>query len=561
MLGNPVYWGGEYQDHTKDQLAKLTSLGVDTLVLNIAWSRPWLDVVNLEELYVPREFGYLGDPDGAAAKRETLRRRMDAALAADLKPFFLFGVPKVLDPTTIADQPGADDLVGSPTSRIDPTKGVACIRSESLRRLYRDLIAQHFDAFPETDGILIYTMDELAEVCDVLDDCPRCHNVPLAHRLPEFLAFLRSCVDQHKPLAELWWEPWEFSATQTYEVVERMPARVHLALHRCIHEVYYSGTSDSWFSSLCRLARERDVKVIAELFWSGTGEDLGPLPALPCPRLVLEALADLAGHPAVVGIKEYFGTVAEHIGPNELATRAWLDDPGRPTQDILLGLSRQYGDPTSTILGAWEHASRAVEAFPWDLSWRMRQYNSIRYDQYAGDAYWNQGFASTLPTPWTTPSWQSSRLGFYVAAQHSPQPDEVRLWLETEARLERSEDSLESAEARLVGALDSVRHGMRADVERQIVSVRAFTHLVRSRRLHCQASRRAARVRHGYAPLDLLVTLRADLANARELRALVDQEELRGFDLEAMDRAIASMETDLAEAEGDGAAWATRKLL
>ncbi len=91
-----------------------------------------------------------------------------------------------------------------------------------MRQLDRELFAAHFDAFPETAGILFYTVDELAAVCNGADDCPRCHGVPRHERLPGFLGFLRETLEALKPGAEMWWEPWEFSAAQTYAMAERL---------------------------------------------------------------------------------------------------------------------------------------------------------------------------------------------------------------------------------------------------------------------------------------------------------------------------------------------------
>ena len=225
-------------------------------------------------------------------------------------------------------------------------------------------------------------MDELAEVCDEQDDCPACHGVPLHERLPDFLNFLREVLDELKPGVEMWWEPWEFTAAQTYAVAERLDPRITLSLHSSIHEVYYVNQPDLWLRHLCRLAADRGTGVIVELFLSGTGEDLGPLPSYPCPRLVCEQLRSVAELPGVVGVKEYFGTVAEHISVNERAWREFLRRPEASYADILVSLAAEFGDEAAPgLLAAWEEASKAVEVFPWDVSWRLRHYNSVRYDQ------------------------------------------------------------------------------------------------------------------------------------------------------------------------------------
>ena len=193
ILGNPVYWGSPHRDHTPEQLASLKALGVNTLFVNLAWSRPWMDAVTLEEVHVSPTYPWLSDPARVATNAPRLRRRTDAVVAAGLRPFFLFGCPTQINLGRLSPeaQATAATLIGQPTSRTTPGVAVACIQSPAVRQLYRELLAQHFAAFPETAGILFYTVDELAEVCDEQDDCPACHGVPLHERLPDFLNFLR----------------------------------------------------------------------------------------------------------------------------------------------------------------------------------------------------------------------------------------------------------------------------------------------------------------------------------------------------------------------------------
>lgn len=545
ILGSPVYWGPPYQDHTPEQLAVLRGLGVDTLVANLAWSRPWMDVVNLEDLHVSPSYPWLSDARRAAELRVQMRQRVDAAVAAGLRPFFLFGCPRQLDLTALTEEErrATEPLIGVPGSRIAGGVVLACIRSEGVRRLYRELIAEHFRTFPETAGLLVYTVDELAEVCDERDPCPRCQGVPLPNRLPEFLECLADAVRAANPRAELWWEPWEFSATQTLEVVERLSPGVRVAAHKCIHEVYYAGGPDAWLRQLCRVAERRGIEVVVEAFFSGTGEDLGPLPAYPCPRLVLEQVQEIARLPAVTGVKEYFGTVAEHVSVNEQAWRLALATPERPVREALGELAEQYPDADpERLLSAWESAAQALEEFPWDLSWRLRQYNSVRYDQQSPGEYWSAHFRRSLPTPWTTPSWESSRLGFYAVAVSETAATEWMLE-ETARRLERCLERVDEAREGLEGAGPG-----RAELQLQARSVRVFGLLARSRLLHLRASRRADQLRARLTPdaaEGLAATLAEDLANARELRAHAAQFP-HGFDLAAFDGTLAAMERGLA---------------
>jgi hypothetical protein len=579
ILGNPVYWGSPYRDHTPEQLAQLRALGVNTLVVNLAWSRPWMDAVTLEEVVASPSYPWLSDPAVTATNAARLRAHTSAVVAAGLRPFFLFGCPKQIDLSCVPPEfiDDAEELIGAPVSRIAPGLSVACIQSEAVRRLYRELLAAFFAAFPETAGILFYTVDELAEVCDDLDDCPVCAGVPLEDRLPDFLAFLRQTIDDLKPGVAVWWEPWEFSAAQVYAVVERLAPRIGLAVHSSIHEVYYVNRPDLWLRRTCALAASRGTEVVVESFFSGTGEDLGPLPAYPCPRLVWEQLAAIGELPGVVGIKEYFGIVAEHISANEAALADWLGaasrGDGRPAPgdwpDALGRVLAPYGaEAAGHLATAWEEAACAVEAFPWDLSWRMRQYNSVRYDQgFGGDGYWAQGFPAGLPTPWTTPSWESSRQAYYVVSVHSGALS-ARLLEETYRRLGQAAAHLDVALLHLEAALPNVAPDMQAGVCRQSDSVRLFRYLTISRLLHLEASRLAAACRAA-GPEDaddldcsaLVACLRADLANALALHALVVAGEYQGFDVPALAATIEYMQREIDACVELPTAWCVRHLL
>lgn len=590
ILGNPVYWGSPHRDHTADQLAALKALGVNTLFVNLAWSRPWMDAVTLEEVHTSPSFPWLSDPARVAPNATRLRQRTDAVVAAGLRPFFLFGCPAQIDLTGLSPdaQPAAEALVGQRVSRIAPRVSVACIQSPAVRQLYRELLQQHFAAFPETAGLLFYTVDELAEVCDERDDCPRCHGVPLHERLPDFLRYLRDVLDELKPGVEMWWEPWEFSAAQTYAIAERLDPRIKLALHSSLHEVYYVNRPDLWLRHLSRLAADRGVGVIVEMFLSGTGEDLGPLPSYPCPRLVVEQLRSVADLPGVVGIKEYFGTVAEHISANERAWGECLRRPEASCDDILATLAADFGDEGGACLpAAWEEAARAIEVFPWDVSWRLRHYNSVRYDQAVGQGYWARSFTASLPTPWTTPSWESSRGAAYIVylttAVVTP-----RLIEETGQRLERSVAHLDRALAHLGGwksqqpsspslpaqadqqptevgfASVAAVSNRRSDLARQSDSLRIFRHLTLARLYHLRASQLAAKLRAGPSAgliSSLEACLRADLRNAGELLALVRAGGHQGFDLPVFEKTLGIMASELEAFRRQPGSWVHTHLL
>ncbi len=411
---------------------------------------------------------------------------------------------------------------------------------------------------------------------------------------------MRGVLDELKPGVEMWWEPWEFTAAQTYAVAERLDPRITLSLHSSIHEVYYVNQPDLWLRHLCRLAADRGTGVIVELFLSGAGEDLGPVPSYPCPRLVIEQLRSVAELPGVVGVKEYFGTVAEHISVNERAWREFLRRPKATDEELLTSLaaefwaairgagdalhaerviarsgvcdeaiSSQAGDcfgpndgprnDTRLLLAAWEEAARAVEVYPWDVSWRLRHYNSVRYDQQLGQGYWSRSFTASLPTPWTTPSWESSRGAAYIVYL-STSVVNPRLIEETGQRLERCVAHLDRALSHLaaIGTVDS------AELTRQTDSLRIFRHLTLSRLYHLRASQLAAILRDTPAlasATELEACLRTDHSNALALLDLVRRGGYHGFDLPCFEQSVVQMAAEVERYRTNPAEWVQTHLV
>ena len=56
MVGNPVYYSEDFRDYSPETINKLKDIGVDTVLVNIAWSRPYIDAVTLEHLAISKEF-------------------------------------------------------------------------------------------------------------------------------------------------------------------------------------------------------------------------------------------------------------------------------------------------------------------------------------------------------------------------------------------------------------------------------------------------------------------------------------------------------------------------
>ena len=137
VLGSPCFWGAPYQDHTPEQLAALRDLGYEGVFVNIAWSRPWLDVVTLEELFVAPSYPFVCDPaEDCARKAAEMRRRVDAIVAAGLEPYFIFGSPRALQVEGMPPEAQVfvrERMQGSSVSRISGANEVACIQAPAVR--------------------------------------------------------------------------------------------------------------------------------------------------------------------------------------------------------------------------------------------------------------------------------------------------------------------------------------------------------------------------------------------------------------------------------------------
>ena len=219
------------------------------------------------------------------------------------------------------------------------------------------------------------------------------------------------------------------------------------------------------------------------------------------------------------------------------------------------------------------------------MSWRLRHYNSVRYDQQFGQGYWSRSFTAGLPTPWTTPSWESSRGAAYIVYL-STAVVTPRLIEETGQRLERCVAHLERALAHLgdwksqqpsqslpaqaerqptkVGfARVAAVSNRQADLTCQTDSLRIFRHLTLSRLHHLRASQLAASLRVTPAPAnfaELATILRADLANARALLDLITTGGYQGFDVPAFEQTVTHMTAELERYDQEPAVWAQSHL-
>jgi hypothetical protein len=414
MPGNPSFYEDGLQDYSVESLSKLKDKGINTIFINLAWSRPHIDSVCLEHTAVSKSFPLLS-AENVTGNRQKIKKRVENVKSLGLKAMAIFGIPQYFDYTRLPENYKC--LMGASKSTIADAS-VTCIESPDVMTLYKELIADFLGNIPDIDGMLIYTYDELAEVCDEDSDCPRCKGIPQEERIPKFLNKLYSYCLTIKDDFEIWWEPWELSWSQVYGTLKKLNINIKVACHSNIHEVYYCNHPDLWFRSIAALCDEQGRDMIGELFMGGTGEDLGFTPMYPCPRLVFEQIDSTSKIKGVTGIKEYYGICTKFMSVNETVMGEYFN--GNFNYDEIINNTADEYTPDkeskNLLLKYWSFSSRVLELLPWEVSWVLRFSNYHPYDE----AYWGKvSFANLMKTPWNTPSWLSNRRSYYMVTDNT----------------------------------------------------------------------------------------------------------------------------------------------
>jgi hypothetical protein len=520
MIGNPSFYGERFQDYSLENINKLKETGVNTVLVNLAWSRPHIDAVNLEHLVVSESFPLLSDMNDVRKYQKLTNSRIDNVKACGLKAIGLFGIPRYLDYAQLPEEYAV--LKGATDSTIDQTSQVTCLMSEATMALYKELIRNLLEHYPQLDGMLVYTYDEIAEVCDEDSDCPRCGGIPAEDRIPPFLNALNRYARSLKPAFELWWEPWELAASQVYACMKTLDLDIAIACHSTLHEVYMANQPDIWLRNISYLAKEQGRNFIVEMFLSGSGEDLGPIAGYPSPRLIYEQIRGLDTLEGITGIKEYYGCAVQYMGINEKVLSKALSSQ-EDYEQLLDGLLTEYTtDPVKAqqLKDMWGYASFAVRMVPWDTSWSLRMYNYHPYDT----AYWGKvSFGNLMRTPWNTPSWLSNRRSYYLVVDSTHNMTGA-LQRDILKRFDLAVEYLDKG-LRLAGQLDIENE----ELCRQEEAMRLLKYFIICRRNHLELSMLAEQLRkdpESDAVSGIKQVLESELENARQMIGLVEQSDI-----------------------------------
>jgi hypothetical protein len=498
ILGDPTHQVS-WNDSSVDSLK---SVGFNEVQLNVAWgARPFGEPLNLSDVVTAP-----GDKElpGTAQNRAELARRLALAKQHGLRTMFTFGSPNAnFNPYLGVD---VSDGVGGGNYVVDDvtTDSWYDIQNGKTRTHELALLKELRRQFPDIDDILVYTYDNHAWQTPEFQYTKDSYGVPLGERLPGFLAALHQVwVDGRQGGARMWWEPWELSAGEVYDILPRLPrGDFGLIIHADIAEAQLALPVDVWFRNTARMARALGLPVIAESFFSSATEEIEPL-SIPAPRLVDEAYLAFTHVPGIVGIKEYYGVNTESSDLDRDMLAARLRHPDSTTEELLADITRRFGDSQAQVRAYLEFLSEALQIYPWDASWSAREVGRASVD-HGWSAATIQGAA------WNTPSWQSTRRAKFMKTDAS-QP---HFWMleDVQLRCKLATELLDKASAlggdalrRLQTAQDQVMfRSIEHDVDR-------FRRVTRSYALHIRET-------------NIAFLLRQDLQSGRPMTAALAKE-------------------------------------
>lgn len=517
MPGNPSFYENGLQDYSPEALQKLKDKGIDTIFINLAWSRPYIDVVTLEHVAVSKSYPLLSKEDDVIKNQRKIKERIANAKSLGLKSMLLVGMPQYFKYEELPENYKA--LMGATVSTIADAS-VTCVESPETVKLYKELLSDLLKHVPDLDGILVYTYDELAEICDEDSDCPRCKGIPQEKRISKFLNTIYEYLQELTPGFEMWWEPWELSWSQVYETLELLNADITVSCHSTLHEVYFVNHPDIWFRSIASLCKSQGRNMVGELFMGGTGEDLGYTAMYPCPRLVYEQISITSSIPGVTGIKEYYGICTRYMSINEKVMGECFQGK-LDYEEMIQRLALEYTHETEKIVEFWETAARVLELFPWELSWVMRLYNYHPYDK----SYWGQvAFGDLMRTPWNTPSWKSNRRSYYMVSA-----DTVNLTIDyckdLKKRFYKCIELMDTA-MRLAYTID-IRDEAKEEFNIQIESVYLISLFTKCRLNHLRLSLAMEKFRKTDSALaEIRQVLADELENAMDFKTLIHKSKV-----------------------------------
>jgi len=511
---------------SRENLSHLQDLGFNTMQVNIAWgSRPGDEPLNLEDVVelpgdkeksLGQPIALKSDPSPEARQNRcaNLRHRLDLCRQMRIGAIFHFGAPY------------------NGSSGYDDTLLVNCLLDGKTQDRYVCLLRALAEQYQGVDDVLIYTYDQDAWLCNEFGPCPRCRAVPLHERVVPFINQLGRTWRSMNPKGRLWWEPWELSAGQVLKCIEQLdPETVGLALHSNIAEVMATHAVDRWLKNAAALAANRGIPVIVEAYLSGASEELEPFAHLQHPLVTLRALRAINETPGVIGIKEYYGLLGDREDPNLRMTGLFFADPHISEEEALMQLAAPYGRAAETIIAFWRLCSEAMELFPWETSWYIREIGkcNVRHSMTAAFIRGQQCH---------TPSWDSTRRAIFMKCDdEQPHP-----WMLEDVQLRCELAAQRMAEALAVGQAvgSSISRDLGRSLEKCLVELdgfrrRALSYAYHLRETNLATVMRACRQKQTPIPAAIIA----------EMIALLKKDQINQHADEPIGAALQLLQTDV----------------
>jgi hypothetical protein len=292
--------------------------------------------------------------------------------------------------------------------------------------------------------------------------------------------------------------------------------------------------TDRWVRNTSFLAGERGIPVIIEYFLGGPSEEVEPYLHLAHPLTTLRGLKQIAQVPHIAGIKEYFGLMPDKEDPNLRMTGLFFNQPDIGEEAALDKLAEPYGSAAAAMKRFWRLTSEAMELFPWDTSWLIREIGK-------SDPVHSLSAAFIRGVPWHTPSWMSTRRAIFMKVD-AAEPDP---WMLEDVQLRCELAAERMAQALAVGReLDNKisdgnlsRHFAKNLEELSEMRRRTLAYVFHARETNLATALRECRNQGREIPArilsELTETLMADQANQQQPEPIATALNLLKTDIDA----------------------------
>jgi hypothetical protein len=185
-----------------------------------------------------------------------------------------------------------------------------------------------------------------------------------------------------------------------------------MSIHSNVAEAMSTLPVDRWFRNVCSLASERGIPVVGETFLGGASEELEPYRYLAYPLVTLHGLRTFSAVPGLQGMKEYYGLIPTIDDPNLRMTGLFFSHPDIDDETALAALASPYGAAKADMIQFWKLTSEAMELFPWDISWLIREIGRSNPVHSMSAALLHGQVAHT-------PAWESTRHAIFMKTDNT----------------------------------------------------------------------------------------------------------------------------------------------